>query len=382
MGIKGLGKLLTGLDQVTEHDFSEFCGTKQAIDTMGVLYKIIIAIRHSNNGEDYKSPSGKPVSHLHAILIKIYCYLRHGILPCFVFDGAPPDIKHKTMRKRKKVKDVAKQKLAECSYKDNDEKIRLTKKTVCITGEQIRECQTLLSLFGIPYIQAIGEAEAQCAALSLANIVDGVVTEDYDALILGSKTMLLKFSNTQMVKKIELQTVLDKLELTHDQLIDLAAILGNDYCDGIKGLSAQSALSKYKKAGSMHIFLQTLRLHNKQSIPPNFEKNWLASKEYYTQVRVLDPTNPLFNLVWKRPDISGIMHFLCDTLGFDNKDITNKLYIISYIYNRYVETSVLSSYYFHNAIRFSDKTTKRTKQKFKYKGSVVSRIPLKTITVY
>ena len=54
------------------------------------------------------------------------------------------------------------------------------------TSEMYGECQELLQLFGLPYIIAPMEAEAQCAWLDSAGLVDGVVTDDNDVFLFGA----------------------------------------------------------------------------------------------------------------------------------------------------------------------------------------------------
>ena len=56
------------------------------------------------------------------------------------------------------------------------------------------ECRFLLSALGVECAQALGEAEALCAALSAAGRVDAVVSEDSDAFCFGARTVLRNFS--------------------------------------------------------------------------------------------------------------------------------------------------------------------------------------------
>lgn len=44
-------------------------------------------------------------------------------------------------------------------------------------------------MFGLPYIIAPMEAEAQCAYMEMTNLVDGVVTDDSDVFLFGARSV-------------------------------------------------------------------------------------------------------------------------------------------------------------------------------------------------
>lgn len=51
----------------------------------------------------------------------------------------------------------------------------------------------LLALFGVPYLEAPAEAEAQCAVLTELGFCEGVISDDSDSLVFGAKNVSLSF---------------------------------------------------------------------------------------------------------------------------------------------------------------------------------------------
>lgn len=66
-----------------------------------------------------------------------------------------------------------------------------------ISDEMTKDAQDLLQMFGIPYIVAPMEAEAQCAFLESINLTDGTITDDSDIWLFGGKSVYKNFFNQQ-----------------------------------------------------------------------------------------------------------------------------------------------------------------------------------------
>ncbi len=92
-----------------------------------------------------------------------------------------------------------------------------------MTREHNEECRRLLRLMGIPYVEAPGEAEAQCAALAKAGKVYATGSEDMDTLTYGSPVLLrhLTFSEARKmpISEIHLDKALTGLGVTMEQVI-------------------------------------------------------------------------------------------------------------------------------------------------------------------
>ncbi|KAJ1968978.1 DNA repair protein rad2 [Dispira parvispora] len=112
-----------------------------------------------------------------------------------------------------------------------------------IDQEIVEDVMTLLRLFGIPFIVAPSEAEAECAELVRLQLVDGIVTDDSDVFLFGGDRVYRHMFHQD--KHVEYYRWLDlrkELAIDRDKLIQLAYLMGSDYTEGIAGVGLVTAL--------------------------------------------------------------------------------------------------------------------------------------------
>ncbi|KAG0209991.1 DNA repair protein rad2 [Mortierella sp. GBA30] len=112
-----------------------------------------------------------------------------------------------------------------------------------LTDSMVAETKMLLKLFGIPYIVAPMEAEAQCADLQLRGVVDGILTEDSDVFLFGGMRIFKNMFKEEKYVECYLMSDIERdLGVGRDRLVSLAYLLGSDYTTGIKGIGLITAM--------------------------------------------------------------------------------------------------------------------------------------------
>jgi len=342
MGVRGLERIKREKAKLSERsrNINEYNNEVLAFDASNYIYRFVISIRDENEGYDMITTKGTLISHIYGVFYKTLNILRFNIIPCWVFDGVSPSIKNITVNRRKQLKIYAQNKINNKEYVDNNDRIKLSKRTFQMTKHYTKEIQILLGFMSIPYVQSIGEAEAQCAVMNISGKVKGVVTEDWDALPFGSLTMLRNFSNKKAIREISLNKLLAGMGLTHEQFIEVCIILGNDYSPGIKGVTSVSLFEEYIKFKNMDKFLAHIRHINteelrndreiKYDIPPNFDKIWRSTKDYYQNVRVIDPKS--IDVEWTEPDYDNLKNYLIDKFEFDKTVVNDDIQSLKNLY--------------------------------------------------
>ena len=256
MGIKNLLKFLnTYPDLVEDKNITDFSGKKIAIDISILLYQVVISVR--NSGADLVNKKGEITSHVLGLFNKTVKLLSKGIIPVYVFDGKPPEIKRKVLDLRKNIRKKAEEKLA--LAESNEEKIKYFKRSVIITKKQLQDCRELLDHMGVPYINAPEEADSQCAWLAKNGYVDAVLTEDMDILTFGSPYIIRNLTSFKRNPvEISLEKIKSKFDWTQKQFIEFCILLGCDYCDHITDTNCFEMFDNFQESKSIDTVLKKL----------------------------------------------------------------------------------------------------------------------------
>lgn len=277
---------------------------------------------------------GEITSHLQGFFNRAAKLLEVGIKPVFVFDGKPPTLKGGELARRRELKDKAEDeiKLAEArletAEKGSDEHNQAVddinkaqKRSVKVTREQNDDVKKLLTLMGIPVVNAPCEAEAQCAELCKEGKVWATATEDMDALAFGTPILLRKLNSNKKdepIIEIHINLVLDKLGMTQEQFVDLCILCGCDYCDSIPKIGPKTALKLMQEHGTLEKVLASLD-KEKFQIPENLTANLDEIRALFQYPDVERNRTETFE--FKPPQEQALLDFLVKEKGFNEERV-------------------------------------------------------------
>ena len=206
-----------------------------------------------------------------------------------------------------------------------------------VSHVMVTECQQLLKLFGLPYITAPMEAEAQCAELVHLGLVDGIVTDDSDIFLFGGTRVYKNMFNQAKFVECYLSTDLEKeYSLDRHKVIQIAHLLGSDYTEGIPSVGPVTALEILSEFENLEAFrdwwteVQMGHTHPEDASSPfrrKFKRN--AAKLFLPPVfpdkRVdhaylhpeVDSDPSAF--AWGVPDLDSLRSFLMATIGWNQE---------------------------------------------------------------
>jgi flap endonuclease-1 len=280
------------------------------------LYQFLIAVRQQD-GQQLVNESGETTSHLMGMFYRTLRIVENGVKPVYVFDGKPPEMKGGELAKRLERRQAAEKAAEESKETGTAEDVnRFERRTVRVTKEQNEEAKRLLKLMGIPYVDAPGEAEAQCATLAAAGKVHASASEDMDTLTFGTPLLLRHLTASDQKKlpiaEVDLKKLMDGLQLNKDEFVDLCILLGCDYCEPIRGVGPTTALKLIKEHRNLESVIEALKSKPKFQVPEDWP--YQQVRKLFHEPEVLAPKD--VELKWSPPDVEGLVGYLVREKGF------------------------------------------------------------------
>ena len=318
-----MGVNLTPIIEKRVVTLEDLRGRSFAVDGFVVLHQFLALIR-ARDGQSLMDAQGRTTSHLVGLAFRTTRLVAdYGMRLVFVFDGRPPQLKRAEVEKRREIREKFEEEYREAvaagDYKAAMAKVVMTGR---LTGEGIEDAKRLLDLLGIPWVQAPSEGEAQAAYMAARGDVWASNSQDYDSLLFGTPR-LVRYITIQgeewLPSKgrarrlhpeiIELEAMLNTLQLSRGQLIDLGILIGTDFNPGIRGIGPKTALKLLRKHGR----LEDLPAEIRDQLTPDIG----AIRELYLN----PPATDNYTLDEKPVQEEELIRFLCDERSFSRERV-------------------------------------------------------------
>ena len=289
-------------------------GRTVAIDAYNTIYQFLSGIRQ-RDGSPLMDHKGNVTSHLSGILYRTSSIVDKGIKPIYVFDGESHEHKAKTLEQRRAIKEEAMEKWEEAKAAGNiDEARKFAIRTSRMSPYILESSKQLLEYMGIPYVQAIGEGEAQGAYMVEQGDAWAVASQDYDCLLFGAPRIVRNLTlsgGLSNLEYLELEKVLNEIDLTREQLIDVALMVGTDFNEGIHGIGAKTGLKLIRNNSLEDILVQ--KGITEVSVEPDELRDIFLKHEVNTD----------YKIKFKSAKTDKLVEFMCEEHGFSESRVLN-----------------------------------------------------------
>lgn len=337
-----MGIDLGGLVEKHPSSLQAWNGKTIAIDAWNILYQFLSSIRQPD-GTPLKAANGDITSHLAGTMYRTAAMVEAGIKPVFVFDGTPHPLKQETIAARSARREAAVDAYADAlAGGDEDKALTKAKQTSRLTWDMAEQAKELLRLLGMPVIAAPSEGEGQAAWMASSGAVDASCSQDFDSLLFGAPRLIRNLTVTGRRKmpgkqvwidvapeEIRLPEMLAKNELTREQLIDAALLVGTDFHPGIHGIGAKKAVAVIKKFGDLEMIIDKLSA-DPASADSAVERAIVEQQEALTDREVirkifLEPDHVEVDFSFEKADADGVHSFMVDQYGFSSDRVDGAL---------------------------------------------------------
>ena len=303
-------------DIVTPEEISlkDLEGRTVAIDAYNTIYQFLSGIRQ-RDGSPLMDQNGNVTSHLSGILYRTASIVDKGIKPIYVFDGDSSEHKAKTLEQRRAIKEEAMEKWEEAKAAGNIEEARkFAIRTSRMSPYILESSKKLLDYMGIPYVQAEGEGEAQGAYMVKQGDAWAVASQDYDCLLFGAPRIIRNLTlsgGLSNLEYLELEKVLNDIDLTREQLIDVALMVGTDFNEGIHGIGAKTGLKLIRNNTLEDILVQ--KGITEVDVEPDELRDIFLKHEVNTD----------YDIKFKSAKKDKLVEFMCEEHGFSESRVLN-----------------------------------------------------------
>lgn len=242
-------------------DISSLAGATLAVD---ISFAIHGGLATAAGSAQFHAQPSVPVTSLKGYIKRLINQLKScNIVPFIVFDRIPHPGKKRVTEERLAEINKNSKLLSDClalGYAaDLIEVNRFRKRSVYIRDDVIKVVTDMLDEEGVRYIGSATEAEAQCVALEKHGLVDGILSNDADAFILGANVLVTDLTPATPTSKgacnIYYRSLVMKRvfgDCSDSDMVAAGCLLGNDYILRVRGNSPEKViekiLPKWKKA--------------------------------------------------------------------------------------------------------------------------------------
>ena len=289
-------------------------GRTVAIDAYNTIYQFLSGIRQ-RDGSPLMDQNGNVTSHLSGILYRTASIVDKGIKPIYVFDGDSSEHKAKTLEQRRAIKEEAMEKWEEAKAAGNIEEARqFAIRTSRMSPYILESSKKLLDYMGIPYVQSEGEGEAQGAYMVEQGDAWAVASQDYDCLLFGAPRIVRNLTlsgGLSNLEYLELEKVLNEIDLTREQLIDVALMVGTDFNEGIHGIGAKTGLKLIRNNSLEDILVQ--KGITEVEVEPDELRDIFLKHDVNTD----------YEIKFKSAKKDKLVEFMCEEHGFSESRVLN-----------------------------------------------------------
>jgi flap endonuclease-1 len=323
-----LGVNFKDLIPKTQVKLEDLAGKIIAIDAYNAIYQFLSIIRQPD-GTPLKDSTGRITSHISGLFYRTSNLIEMGIKPVYVFDGIPPTLKAAEIQRRKQVKAEAAVRYEKAVAEGKPAEARMyAQVATSMKDYMLDDSQKLLTLLGLPWVQAPSEGEAQAAYMAKKGSADYCASQDYDSLLFGAPKLLRNVTisgRRKLPRKnvyvdivpevVELSKTLGECSLTYEQLIDVGILIGTDFNpDGIDGIGPKTALKLIRQHGTIEKALPHIK-------NPRFPVEPNCIRAIFLHPEVTDN----YNLEWRDPDVDGLVDFVCRQKEFSEERVRKSL---------------------------------------------------------